>query len=64
LGNHPNWEAEVNLRNHKAHYEKLLAMEGRNPPTIHLTLSGKSANTALIRKVTKEIPPEKMSVLP
>ncbi|GAB0175097.1 MAG: hypothetical protein HHAS10_09760 [Candidatus Altimarinota bacterium] len=64
IGNNPNWQSERTRENHERHYEKLLGIPGIKPPQIYLTLSGKSANTAVIRDVSKSTPPNTLTVYP
>lgn len=64
IGNHPSWNPEVTLLHHRAHYGEIFTLSGIPSPHIDLTLSGKSANTAVIRMVSQMCRPEDISVLP
>jgi hypothetical protein len=46
---------ERHLRKHLSHYADFFAVDGEKPSSVHLTVSGKSANTAVIRFISSRV---------
>lgn len=64
IGDNPSWESEKTFEWHKFHYQRLLWIDGVKPPRVYPTLSGKSANTAVIRDISRLVSSHAISVYP